>query len=408
MSFENLNYTELIERLSEIDVISARDSFILAKRCSKDLRNKEKEHEARDLIIRVLDVIDKIESSSKPIWNDLTEAAGLYPYVDPNGLSNSALLRYEYHKSPFLEGVYLHEEQHKLSLDLLSNKSVVVSAPTSFGKSLLIEEIIASRKYKNMVIIQPTLALLDETRKKLHKYRDSYKVIVSTNQEPSSEIGNIFLFTGERVVEYEKMPDIEFFVIDEFYKLSLDRDDDRAIVLNQAFHKLLKMTNKFYLLGPMVKNIPMSFKERFEFVWFPTDFATVAVDEKSFEIIEKKKAKEKRELKKQELYQLLEITEEPTLIYCSSPHRSTEVALDFIKFLQDRGISRFENNIQEIAEMNEWIEKNINSSWALIDALNNSIAIHHGALPRHLGSSIVDAFNNGSIKFLFCTATLIG
>jgi replicative superfamily II helicase len=40
------------------------------------------------------------------------------------------------------------------------------SAPTSFGKSLLIEEIVASKKYKNIIIIQPTLALLDETRKK--------------------------------------------------------------------------------------------------------------------------------------------------------------------------------------------------------------------------------------------------
>ena len=39
--------------------------------------------------------------------------------------------------------------------------------------------------------------------------------------------------------------------------------------------------------------------------------------------------------------------------------------------------------------------------------LEYSIAFHHGALPRHLGSSIVDAFNNGGVRFLFCTSTLI-
>lgn len=104
-----------------------------------------------------------------------------------------------------------------------------------------------------MVIIQPTLALLDETRKKLYKYRDNYKIIVSTTQKPSVEMGNIFLLTAERVVEYQYFEEVEFFVIDEFYKLSLNRDDDRAIVLNFALYKLLGFTEKFYLLGPYDK-----------------------------------------------------------------------------------------------------------------------------------------------------------
>ncbi|WP_416224429.1 hypothetical protein [Acinetobacter tandoii] len=74
----------------------------------------------------------------------------------------------------------------------------MVSAPTSFGKSLLIEEIIASNKFKNIVTIQPTLALLDETRQKLKKY-ENYKLIVKTSQNSSLEKGNIYLFTAERV-----------------------------------------------------------------------------------------------------------------------------------------------------------------------------------------------------------------
>ena len=53
-----------------------------------------------------------------------------------------------------------------------------------------------------MVIIQPTLALLDETRKKYKKYSNFYNLILSTSQSP--EKNNIFLFTAERVVEYNK------------------------------------------------------------------------------------------------------------------------------------------------------------------------------------------------------------
>lgn len=405
MTFSNIQ--SAISFLKQSSEITYDDSFELSKYCSMLLSSKENENQGRDLVIRVKDAWSKIPENTKPIWNQLIESAGLYPYVDPDQLSKSATLRYEYHKSPFLQNVYLHEEQLSLSVELQSKRSVVVSAPTSFGKSLLIEELIASRIYKQVVIIQPTLALLDETRKKLLKYRDSYKIVVSTNQEPDKTKGNIFLFTGERVVEYTAFPAIEFFVIDEFYKLSLDRVDDRAISLNQAFHKLLKLTNKFYLLGPMIKSIPVSFTQKFDLTWFPTEFATVAVDEKSLEIQDKVKAVEKKALKKKALFELLEKTHEQTLIYCSSPNKATALCLEFIEYLKTNDINPTIKSIAKNKEMIDWITENVNTRWSLIQSLNFGAAFHHGALPRHLGSSIVDAFNQKSVRWLFCTSTLI-
>lgn len=403
MKFTDINAaTSFVANATEI---SYDESFELSQFCSTLLSDSVTESQARDLVIRIRDAWEKIPDNTKPIWNAMIDAAGLYPYIDPETLSQSSLLRYEYHKSPFLKDVYLHEEQQKLSIELQSQKSVVVSAPTSFGKSLLIEEVIASGLYKQIVIIQPTLALLDETRKKLLKYRDTYRVIVSTNQEPDQDKGNIFLFTGERVVEYENFPPIDFFVIDEFYKLSLNRGDDRAIALNQAFHKLLKFTHKFYLLGPMIKNIPVNFTEKFELTWFPTEFATVAVDEKSLEV-SARKATERKALKKNALFKLLATIEEQTLIYCSSPGKATALCLEFIEYLKDKPeFSAVDTSGNQ--DMIEWIAENVNSKWSLINALNHGAASHHGALPRHLGSSIVDAFNIGSVRWLFCTSTLI-
>ena len=80
---------------------------------------------------------------------------------------------------------------------------------------MLIEDIVASNRYKNLLIIQPTLALLDETRKNLSKYKDIYKLIIKTSQEPS-DTNNIFLFTAERAIEYPYFTSIDFLVIDEF------------------------------------------------------------------------------------------------------------------------------------------------------------------------------------------------
>ena len=403
------NYDEARLLLGQNQLIDCETSFALAKLCSVLLRSKLNEHLGRDIAIRIKDTIanDLIEKTTLSLWNDVLVSAGLYPYVIPELLDKSSLLNYEYYKSPYLENVYLHQEQQQLSIDLRSGKAVIVSAPTSFGKSLLIEEVVSSRQYRNIVIIQPTLALLDETRKKLLKYKEVYKIIVSTSQEPSIDTGNIFLFTGERVVEYEKFQDIGFFVIDEFYKLSLNRDDDRAIALNQAFLKLLKFTSKFYMLGPMIRSIPVSVIERFDLVWQRTDFATVSVDESNVDIKNKKKGPARTEEKKIALFELLYRTEQPTLIYCSTPARCTDLTIELLEFLNENKYAVKTENVGDNLEMAEWIKQNLNKDWVLVDALQNSIAFHHGALPRHLGSSVVDAFNNGSIKFLFCTATLI-
>ncbi|PJZ70813.1 hypothetical protein CH373_18360 [Leptospira perolatii] len=398
------SYNQVLNRLSDSEPLSFDDSFSISKLCSKYLSTQEKNQEARDIIIRILNVWEKIDSNTRQIWNDLVEASGLYPYLDYANLSDSAALRYEVHESPYLENIYLHEEQMKISLELLSGKSVVVSAPTSFGKSLLIEETIASKVFKNIVIIQPTLALLDETRKKLIKYRDYYKIIVSTSQEPDSHKGNLYLFTGERVVEYQNFPNIDFFVIDEFYKLSVEREDDRAIVLNQAFYKLLKKTKKFYLLGPLVNNVSESFSQKVDFSWHTTNFATVAVDEHNIEIKEKLRAKERNIKKVELLFNLLDQLEGSTLIYCASPNKATQLSIRYASLLEDAMAFSISETANDISE---WITVNIHRRWSLKDAIDQGIAFHHGALPRHLGSSIVDAFNEGKIKYLFCTSTLI-
>lgn len=396
MKISTLNDVKLL--FNERDSFTIDESFELSKVCSTFLKSPEKEYWGREIAIRALDNLNKFPNSIIPLWNDIIEMCGLYPYVDPIMLDNSALLRFEFHKSKFLKNVYLHEEQLELSQSLLAGNSVILSAPTSFGKSLLIEEIVASGKYRNLVIIQPTLALLDETRKKLFKYRNDYNIIVSTSQSPKKDQKNIYLFTGERVVEYQHFSLIDFFVIDEFYKLSLSRNDDRAVTLNQAFHKLLKHTPTFYLLGPVVKSIPIEFEKKLNVNIRYTNFSTVAIDEIPFI----GKEKEDKEEKKERLFHLLFRLNEPTLIYCSAPEKAASIAAEFSEYIKDR-----HNQDNRNADIIEWIEENIHDNFNLKSCLAKGVAFHNGVLPRHLGSSIVDAFNLKSVKYLFCTSTLI-
>lgn len=398
-----MNYQDSLSLLAVKDSLSIDESFSLAKLVSKLLIDKSLSHLGRDLVIRVLDIWRKIPLETHSMWFDLVESAGYYPYLSGVDITGAALLRRESHRSKYLTNeTYFHSEQLRLSLLLESLNSLIVSAPTSFGKSKLIEEIVASERYSNIVIIQPTLALLDETRKKLSKYSEIYNIVVTTTQKPKDG-NNLFLFTGERVAEYDYFPLINFFVIDEFYKLSLDRDDERASSLNHALYKLLKMTSKFYMLGPSIKSIPEGFARKHDAVWYKTDYATVAVDIEHIAEGKRISAKDKEPT----LFKLLTSFNEPTIIYCSSPSKANTLIRNFLNYilLSDRLKNELKTNASD--EVISWIKEYIHADWTLGKALAYSTASHHGALPRHISSSIIDLFNIGSIRYLFCTSTLI-
>ncbi|MFT6442919.1 MAG: hypothetical protein ACJASM_002472 [Salibacteraceae bacterium] len=404
---------EIIAEIESAERISFDKSFEYAQICSSLLNSNEEE--GRRLVINVLNQWRKLPESVHEIWTDLVESAGFYPYLEKNKdqllFSNiGGELRKGLHLSSNLPNKYFHDDQYKLLGHLQSNKNVVVSAPTSFGKSLLIEEVVASNKYVNIVIIQPTLALLDETRRKLLKYKDNYKLIVRTSQEAENEKGNIFLFTAERVNEYEVFPNVDFLVIDEFYKLSGVRDDERSSSLNNAFHFLLKTFNpKFYLLGPNIDGISPGFVEKYNAVFYKSDYSLV--DSRSVNIYAEHEGEfgsrgRKAENKENVLFSLLtspELSTEQTIIYCSSPNRVRKMAKKFTDFL----IERKEPISSEDYPLIEWIRKNVAKDWSLLKNLQYNIGIHDGALQKHITSTVIDYFNDGQLKYLFCTSTII-
>lgn len=404
---------EIIANIEEVGELSFESSFEYAQLCSSLLYSNEEE--GRKLIINILNHWNKLHKSTHEIWTDLVESAGFYPYLEKSKNQFSLIniggeLRKELQLSSNLPNKYFHDDQFKLLGLLHSDKNVVVSAPTSFGKSLLIEEVVASMKYKNIVIIQPTLALLDETRRKLLSYKDNYKLIVRTSQEAVTDRGNIFLFTAERVNEYYEFPSVEFLVIDEFYKLSGVRDDERSSSLNNAFHFLLKSYNpKFYLLGPNIDGISPGFVEKYNAIFYKSNYSLV--DSRSINIYSEHEGEfgsrgKKAVYKEKTLFDLLnsnELSNEQTIIYCSSPNRVRKMSKNFTKYLKEKN----EPISTENYTLTEWIQKNVAKDWSLLKNLQYNIGIHDGALQKHITSSIIDYFNEGRLKYLFCTSTII-
>jgi len=398
---------ELIEAFNS-GSLDFETSFKYAKICSKFLQKAEMEEQGRRIIINILDNWEKIDKNTCEVWTDLVESAGFYPYLEKekgklNLRSTPAEIRKEFHKSKFLKE-YFHEEQLVIREILKSEKNVIVSAPTSFGKSLLIDEVVASRKYKNIVVVIPTLALIDETRRRLQKYREYYKLIVRTTQRPSTLRGNLFLLTAERVMEYSGLPSIDFFVIDEFYKLSAKRDEERSDVLNNAFNLLLTEHHaKFYLLGPNIDEISDGFAEKHNAKFYRTDYSLVDNREINMYSEEFGEKGRKRKNKEKALFKLLlSLQNEQTIIYCKSPALVRDLSRRFCNFLKKR-----EFVSKEKLSIIEWLNENVDPKWSLIDCLNYGIGIHDGALSKHITISIIDYFNHNKLQYLFCTTTII-
>lgn len=372
------------------------DFFEILKFIDMTLNNKDYMNYGMELIIRLMDIIKNIPEDYHPIIFDLLEKSGYFPYINPDkNTSLKTLLHYEFYRSENIPNIILHRKQANVYGKIEDGKSIILSAPTSFGKSLLIEEIVASKKHNNIVVIFPTIALIDENREKLNKYREEYKIIFSTKQK--TEDKNIFLLTPERLIEFIDLPNIDFFVIDEFYKLDEEKKNktnNRSSVLNHAFYLLLKHTENFYLLGPNINSIPEGFTEKVPCEFISTDYFTVANNYVKIET--------KKERKIDVLNRNLINMEGQTLIYCKSPsevEKNAEIFKDYLEVNTD------ESNLHDDAI--EWIRKNVHPEWSLISCLKYKIAFHHGSMPRHLSKYIINEFNLGNIKFLFCTTTLI-
>lgn len=397
---------ELNLKFQNHQALTDEDCFEIAQEISHLLNSCDDvdKQEGRNNIILLLENWSNVPTNVREIFFDLMSAAGFYPYIKQLNHNSDNLgdqIRTEIHKSSFLDDKYFHLEQKKIADLLHSHVNVIVSAPTSFGKSMLIEEVVASKEYNNIVIIQPTLALLDETRRKLKKYTDAYKIIVKTSQSYSETKGNIFLLTAERVLEYPNMPNIQLLILDEFYKLSNIRGDNRNNILNTAFVRIMKNPDcRFYMLGPNIDSIPEGFKEKFNAVFVKTNFSMVLVEtDNKFTSVSKKQG---GKVLGEDLFKILDELNEQTLIFCSSPKTARNLAFAYCE--------HFSKTLTEpilTLPLIDWINTNLSVHWSLVKCLAHGIAVHDGSMPKHITSSTISYFNHKKIKYLFCTNTII-
>lgn len=328
--------------------------------------------------------------SYREVFSTLARAVGLWNYIDKDTADYRDAMVADAVTVEELDGVTFHREQIAALNTLLAGKNLVLSAPTSFGKSLLIDALLATGRYKRVAIVLPTIALLDEFRRRLEKrFANLFALIMYHSQEAPKQGNVVFLGTQERLINRKDLGNIDLAVVDEFYKLDPSRQDDRSSTLNAAVYQLLRRSNQFFFLGPNIETVRYSADNRWKFEFLHTRFSTVAVDTFDLTRIENKEERLTEELKNPENW--------PALVFISAPDRANQLASTLTEDV----------TFAKVNDMSEWIDENFGDGWELSNAIASGVAVHHGRIPRSLASQFVRMFNKGTLPILICTSTLI-
>jgi helicase len=303
--------------------------------------------------------------------------------------------------------VILTKEQKDLYDLFMKKRRLVISAPTSFGKSRIVREIISHSLYECVAVVVPTNALLNETYQafKADVGLSKYSLVFSTHTEPP-EGKAIYIFTPEKFDLYTDEYGIEFdfFVFDEVYKVG--NYDGRSSVFSSCLYKAYKRKCDYYLIGPYFKSFSRRYLERTSghFERFQTDIVQKEIinyfDGQSPDY--RKISLPARVNKDARLKQVLQKITGPTIVYAGRKD-TAETRAKLICEMQTSSSSRTRESVGELID---YIKKTISTEWRLIDFLRSGVAFHHAGIPKYIQSEIVDLFNTGELDVIVCTPTL--
>ncbi|MGV2122986.1 DEAD/DEAH box helicase [Agrobacterium vitis] len=349
-----------------------------------DLLNRRDEVAARNSLIKLLRDMKERDATYPDVLNHLIRTTGLYPYMEVQAGSWEQRYIHAAFEVDIGDGrATLHREQSLVLGKLVRGANLAVSAPTSFGKSFIIDAFIALNSPDTVVIIVPTIALMDETRRRIFKkFSREYSIITA----PDTELGerNIFIFPQERVFGYlSKIEKIDLLVVDEFYKASKVHDKERAPSLIKAIIKLSKKSIQRYYLAPNIKKLTSNiFTEDMEFLEL-LDFNTVFLEK--HELYLEIDGDEGRKADK--LIELIKPRTAKSLIYAGTYNEIKKVA-KIIKQNMDV-VDRHRTN-----HFSKWLRENYVSDWVLADLVERGIGVHNGSMHRCLSQIQIQLFEH--------------
>lgn len=373
------------------------------EKCSviNDLLISNNRSEARVEVIKLLADINGNKQQYSQLLNHLIREVGLYPYIDSNTSSWEDRFVTEAFKVDIGEKQQctLHLEQSNVLKNLLEGKSVAVSAPTSFGKSFIVDAFIAIKKPKIVVLIVPTIALADESRRRLfRKFSNRYKIVTTTDAKIVDN--TIFVFPQERAFAYlDILNKIDILIVDEFYKASARFDDSRSSTLLNSMIELGKKSKQRYYLAPNIDYIEDNvFTDGM--IFLKLDFKTVVTNAEKI-YLKKSNNFDNEEFKANELKRLCHENIGKTLIYAGTYKNIKNVCRLLCDELKPK-------NSQLLTMFSDWLSINYGKSCVLKSCVTKGVGVHNGHLHRSLSQIQIKLFEESDgLDCIVSTSSII-
>lgn len=157
---------------------------------------------------------------------DTMQALGLNMYS--KSMTPKKMLYNAFCCSEYDDAVIMHPQQIECLNYLMKGENLLISAPTSFGKTFVALEYMSRKELDNIVFVVPTLALMNELFVKIkNKFGQKYNIIQNGYENVVEK--NIYIIVPERadISLLSKIKDIDLLVFDEIYKLQRRRDKDK-------------------------------------------------------------------------------------------------------------------------------------------------------------------------------------
>ncbi len=334
----------------------------------------------------------------------------------------------------------LNSFQSEVYSKVKSNQFISISSPTSSGKSFILSQILLDKiinsNDETIIYLVPTRALINQVEndiRKLLKKENLENIYLSTVPKIPEETFSkkIFVFTQERLHWFlvDNQTKIDTLIVDEAQQVE---QGHRGILVEEKLIEVIENNENIQTIfaSPFTKNPEILFEnlpnienkkhdkvnkdyiavnQNLLFVssesgstknWkidLVSNFGQFKIANFSFD----ESIQEAQRLVK--IIQKLANKEGGNLIYQYKPSYTEEHAIKLFNILIDDIVT----DNKKINELIKLVKDSIHPNYNLVKVLGKRIAFHYGNMPLIIRQEIEKLFEQGEIKYIFCTSTLL-
>ncbi|WP_228258932.1 DEAD/DEAH box helicase [Acinetobacter pittii] len=353
---------------------------------------------------------------------DVSVNLGLYPivrYIIENNLNENLSIsdiildsRIESFKKGNIVETYKQKVYRKSILESENNECCYV-APTSFGKSSLIIEILNQHKYNKVAIIVPSKSLLLQTYKSIKNNIFDKKIIFHDEMYDLNMSDFVAVLTQERALRIlNKYKELSFdnLIIDEAHNLL--NNDYRSLLLSRVIrrNKFRNNNTKIFYLSPLIENADnlkfdreqTIFEKRISFNFKEPDISEYKVSGEVFKYNRFVDDFYYSEFFDNYINYILMKSKNKNFIFLNQPKKIEELSEKICNNLN------FIVEDYELISLAEIVSNNIHEDFYCVEYIRKGLIYLHGKLPDLIKEYLEFKFSKvNSIKYLVANTVIL-